>query len=117
MFRRLTALAAAILLLAAFMSGSTAEVTEEKKETGGKVTSVIWKDENGNPAAGPDGYAEIRYTYDASGVREAYFDVEGQPFQVSGGYYGRNVTRDGKNRIKSIEYLGKNGELTLNGMG
>ena len=117
MFRRLTALAAAILLLAAFMSGSTAEVTEEKKETGGKVTSVTWKDENGNPAAGPDGYAEIRYTYDASGVREAYFDAEGQPFQVSGGYYGRNVTRDGKNRIKSIEYLGKNGELTLNGMG
>ena len=55
MFRRLTALAAAILLLAAFMSGSTAEVTEEKKETGGKVTAVTWKDENGNPIAPPNG--------------------------------------------------------------
>ncbi len=117
MFRRLTALAAAILVLAAFTGGSTAEVTEEKKESGGKITSVIWKDENGKPAAGPEGYAEIRYSYDSSGVKETYFDADGKPYQVSGGYYGRTVTRDGKNRIKSIEYLGKNGELTLNGMG
>ena len=117
MIRRLTILTAAILLLAAFTGGGTAEVTEEKKETGGRTTSVAWKDENGKPAAGPEGYAEIRYTYDSSSVKEAYFDAEGAPFQVPGGYYGRNVTRDGKNRIKSIEYLGKNGELTLNGMG
>ena len=117
MIRRLAVLAAAILLLAAITGGSAAEVTEEKKETGGKVTAVTWKDENGNPATGPDGYAEIRYTYGSASVTETYFDADGQPFRVSGGYYGRTVTRDGKDRIKSIEYLGKNGELTLNGMG
>ena len=117
MIRGLAALAAAIVLLAAPMGGNAAGITEEKTDSNGRVTSVTWRDGNGQPAAGPEGYAEIRYEYKASGVQETYYDAEGKPFRVSGGYYGRNVVRDGKNRIKSIEYLGPDGELTLNGMG
>ena len=71
------------------------------------------EDENGNPAAGPGGYAEVRYTYGSSTVTEYYYDAEGNPCEAAGGYYGRTVTKDGKGQVKSIEYLGEDGKLTL----
>lgn len=107
---------AALMLLAPF-AGSLAEVTAEKTEMRGKVTQIIWKDENGTVTAGPEGYAEIRYTYDKKGTTEKYFDAEGAPYLMAGGYYGRIVAKDDRGNIGSVAYLGENGELTVNSLG
>lgn len=114
--KRWTAMAVAVLLLTPF-AGSTAEVTAEKTENRGKVTEITWKDENGTAAPGPEGYAVIRYTYKGQDTTEQYFDADGEPFQTGGGYYGRIVTKDGRNNISAVSYIGKNGELTVNSLG
>jgi len=114
--KRLAALAAAMLLAVSAGAG-LAEVSEEKTMVSGKVASVTWKDENGVPAAGPEGYAEVRYIYGRGYTKETYFDAEGKPFETAGGYCGKAVTRDGKDKITKIEYFGADGQLTLNSMG
>ena len=115
--KRLTLLAAAALLLWMPARESRAEVTEEKTEERGRVTSVVWKDENGTPAAGPEGYAEVRYAYEYQKVTENYFDADGNPFEAPGGYCGRIVTKDSRDLLTSVEYLGADGNLTMTAMG
>lgn len=113
--RRWTAIAAALLLLMPAGRG-LAEVTAVKQEDQRhRVTEITWKDEQGNPAAGPEGYATVRYEYDHNKTTEKYFDEEGFPYEMPGGYYGRAVTRDSFLRI--VEYLGINGKLTQTRMG
>ena len=115
--QRWTALAMAALLLLAPFAGSLAEVTAEKTEARGKVTEITWKNENGTVTAGPEGYAVIRYTYKGSDTTENYYGADGEPYQTGGGYYGRIVTKDGRNNISAVSYIGKNGELTVNTLG
>lgn len=113
--KRWTAFAAALLLLLPGSRG-LAEVTAERKEDQRhRVTEITWKDEQGNPASGPDGYTTVRYEYDHNKTTEKYFDSDGFPYEMPGGYYGLAVTRDSFLRI--VEYLGINGKLTLTRMG
>ena len=112
---RIAALAAALLLVP--WAGSHAEVTAEKIMDRKQVQSVTWRDENGNMAPGPEGYAQVQYEYAYQVVTERYFDAEGMPCKSAGGTYGKTVTRDTRNRIASIEYLGLDGQLMANAMG
>ena len=113
--RRIIALAAAVLLLAHVCAGF-AETKEEKRDNRDRVTEITWKDDHGNPVAGPNGYAVIRYAYQGQKTTETYFDASGNPYKMPGGYYGRAVTLGNKNRISQIEYLGSDGRLTMTEM-
>ena len=104
-----------ILVLAAFPA--TGEISARNTEENGRITETVWTDDNGNPAAGPEGYARVQYTYKREETIEKYYDTEGQPYQVSGGYYGKRVMRDGRGNITETEYLDENGERTLNRKG
>jgi hypothetical protein len=94
-----------------------AEISARNTEENGKVTETVWLDDNGNPAMGPEGYARVRYTYKREETIEKYFDTDGQPCQVNGGYYGKRIMRDGRGNITEIEYLDAQGNRTLNRKG
>ena len=94
-----------------------AEISARNTEENGKVTETVWLDDNGNPAMGPEGYARVRYTYKREETIEKYFDTDGQPCQVRGGYYGKRIMRDGRGNITEIEYLDAQGNRTLNRKG
>ncbi len=94
-----------------------AEISARNTEENGKVTETVWLDDNGNPAMGPEGYARVRYTYKREETIEKYFDTDGQPCQISGGYYGKRIMRDGRGNITEIEYLDAQGNRTLNRKG
>ena len=96
---------------------ASGETTEKHYEENGRIKETVWEDENGLPAAGPDGYYSVRYAYKQNGTYETYFDADGQPFRVNGGYYGRRVLKDGRGNIIEIEYLDENGNRTLNRQG
>ena len=113
--RRVTAWAAAVLLLLAAGTGAQAEITAEKKTERGRVTEITWKDENGNVTAGPEGYATVRYEYAHQKTTETYYDAEGFPFETEGGYYGRIVSTD--SFLVTTEYIGINGKPTNTKMG
>ena len=104
-----------ICMLAVFPA--MGEISARNTEENGKITETVWIDNNGNPAAGPEGYACVRYTNKREETIEKYFDTEGLPFQVSGGYYGKRVARDGRGNITEIEYLDEKGNRTLNRKG
>ena len=112
MRRMILVMSIALSLL--LVSGGLAEVRQVSAETNGRVTQTDWKDDAGNLCAGPEGYATVRYSYKKDVTTETYFDAEGNPFRVAGGYYGRALTRDGKNRIIQEEFLDENGQRTLN---
>ena len=115
--RRVAAFAAAVMVAGAFAGCSRAETTAESITEKGRIVSTVWKDETGSPAAGPEGYAEIRYTYRGADTTEMYYDAEGKPFAVLGGYYGRTVTRDGKKRVTGITFLDSIGDRAVNALG
>ncbi|MBR3334017.1 MAG: hypothetical protein IKG23_06985 [Clostridia bacterium] len=114
--KRLTAWLATLLLCAAIPFSATADVTARNTEENGKLKETVWVDENGQPAVGPDGYYAVRYTYKQNDVIEKYYDADGKPFRVYGGYYGRRIQKD-KHGITEIEYLDENGNTTLNRQG
>ena len=93
------------------------EVKAVDIEEDGKIARTVWQDENGQPAAGPEGFAEVQYAYRKENTFEVYYDAEGQVYRTDGGYCGRRVKRDGKGNILEIEYLDENGERTLNRAG
>ena len=107
----------ALVLCMVLPFSALGEVKARNTEENGRITSTVWEDENGQPDAGPDGYAFVRYTYRQGSTIEKYFDAEGRPFRVYGGYYGRRVLKDGKGNITEIEYLDEKGERTLNRQG
>ena len=113
--QRITAWAAAALLLIAPGISARAEVTAEKTMERGRVTEITWKDENGNITAGPEGYATVRYEYAYQKTTETYYDAEGFPYETAGGYYGRIVSTD--SFLVITEYIGINGKLTNTKMG
>jgi len=115
--KRWIAAVLALSLLAAFAGSAGAEARPLEEKKNGKTVRVTWVDEADQPAAGPEGYACVRYTYSGKSVTESYTDTEGKPCMAGGGYYGRTETRDGKNRITEIRYLDAEGGLTLNAWG
>ncbi len=117
MTRRLTALAAAVVCLVMFCAAAGAETTARETYSGSKLSRINWEDENGEAAAGPDGYAEVRYTYQGQDRTERYFDADGNPYTVRGGYAGKTVTTDGKGQVTSVIYLDGKGDKTLNALG
>ena len=117
MIRKLSVLAAVFLLTALPLRAALGEVKPVETVEKGRVTRVVWQDDAGAPAAGPEGWAEIRYAYHGKDTEERYYTAEGTPFRMSGGYYGRIVTRDGKDRITAIWFLDENGEKALNDYG
>lgn len=94
------------------------DVSSRDIRENGKIKETVWEDENGKPAAGPEGYATVRYSYGKQGnTTEMYYDEAGKPFRVNGGYYGKRVQRDGKDKITEIEFLDETGKRTLNRQG
>ena len=115
--KRILAGITALVLCLAISFAAIGEVKEKSTEENGKIKETVWEDENGKPAAGPDGYHAVRYTYRQDGTIEKYYDTEGKPFRVNGGYYGRRIQKDGRGNITEIEYLDENGDRTLNRQG
>ena len=111
--RRIAAVAAGMYLLCA-CCGALADVKLQETRRGGRVTEAAWVDDQGKTTAGPDGYAIVRYTYKDRDTTEMYFNAEGEPCVSAGGYYGRIVTRDAKDRVSGIQYLDASGERMLN---
>lgn len=93
------------------------ETQQRNTEENGRIKMTEWLDGDGRPAAGPDGYASVRYTYKRESTTEMYFDEDGKPYEVAGGYCGMTVTKDGRGNITQIEYLDGNGDRTLNRKG
>ncbi|MBR6164612.1 MAG: hypothetical protein IKQ45_01640 [Clostridia bacterium] len=106
-----------VLYLLAAAGAGLAEVRAEETTQNGRVTEISWKDDRGEPAAGPEGYATVRYSYARNTTTERYYDEEGTPYRMQGGYYGKAVTTEGKNRVTEIVYLDENGEKTMTEMG
>lgn len=113
--RRMAAWAAAALLLVTPGIRAVAEVTADKTESRGRVTEINWRDENGNLAAGPEGYATVKYEYGYNKTTETYYDAEGFPYETAGGYYGRIVSLD--SFLVVTEYIGINGKPVNTRMG
>ena len=113
--RRIAAWAAAALLLVTPGIQAVAEVTADKTESRGRVTEINWRDENGNLAAGPEGYATVKYEYGYNKTTETYYDAEGFPYETAGGYYGRIVSLD--SFLVVTEYIGINGKPVNTRMG
>ena len=115
--RRITVLAAGIMCLVMLRGAAQAEVTPSETVERGKVTRIVWQDENGNITAGSGGYAEVRYSYKDNDATERYYNADGTPYTTQGGYCGRTLTRNGKGGITSIWYLDGDGAYTVNSMG
>ena len=114
--RRWTVLVLAAALLLVLMCGAQALQAVETTDSRGKLTGITWQDDDGNPAAGPEGYAEVRYTYDYTDgpkTTEMYFDAAGNPYRMPGGYYGRAVTLAYNGDVGQVEYLDEKGALTM----
>ena len=106
-----------LLLCVLIAAAASAELKAVSKEENGKIRETVWLDENGQPAAGPEGYATVRYSYKMDNIIEQYFDTEGRPYLADGGYYGKRVQKDGKGKITEIEYLDADGQRMLNKAG
>ncbi len=115
--KRFLAGIAAIVMCLMIPFAASADTAPRSTEENGRIKETVWEDENGQPAAGPEGYYAVRYTYRQESVFEKYYDAEEKPFRVDGGYYGRRVMKDGKGNITEIEYLDENGNRTLNRQG
>ena len=115
MKRILTMITTIILCITA--AAAAAEVHSKDIESNGKVTETVWLDENDQPAAGPEGYASVRYTYKREVTTEEYLDTDGKPVETTGGYYRKVVTKDGKGNVIQIDYQDQKGERTLNRWG
>ena len=110
-------IAAALILALGLMlcAGAGSEATAVDTEENGRVTKTVWTDEAGNLTAGPEGYAEVRYTYKGkTETTEKYFDENGAPFLSAEGCHGKRTTLDGKGRVVQIDWLDAAGEKTLN---
>ena len=107
---------AAVCLLT--LTAACAEIQSVTKMDGGVVTRVYWQNvETGKKTTGPEGYAEVRYTYKKNETTETYFDADGAPCAGAAGVYGKKEIRDGKDQVTEIQYLGENGQLMLNSQG
>ena len=112
LFGWLTGLVILCLVFGAFAAPELKESTKN-----GKVVRREWTDESGNTVTGPEGYAYVTLSYSGTTVTEKYFDAEGQPAEVTGGYYGRMLTYGNKHRLEEVVYLDADGKKANCGMG
>ena len=115
--RRFLAGITAVILCLLIPLNALGDIKPRDIQENGIVRETVWEDDNGQLAAGPDGYASVRYSYGKQGTIEMYYDAAGNPFRVNGGYYGKRILKDGKNNITEIEFLDENGKRTLNRQG
>ena len=115
--KRRTAFILVLVLCVLALTGSLAEARPVSTEENGRVVRTVWTDDAGEACTGPEGYAEVRYSYTRETETEKYFDAAGEPCMDRNGTYGRTVTRDGKGQVIQIEYLGADGKRTLNNLG
>ena len=108
---------AALIALAALPVAGNGEAGWQQTVKYGKVTQETWMESDGTVLAGPEGYATVTYSYDKSDTTERYYDEQGNPYRMNGGYYGRIVGRDSKKQITGITYLDANGQRTMNDWG
>ena len=82
------------------------------KDRPGLVTADGWYDTDGNPAAGPDGYARVEYSYRRTMLlRTAYYGPDGKPvFNAKAGFAIKEYT-EAYNRYSELNYYGADGEL------
>ena len=76
-------------------------------------TADGWYDTEGNPAAGPDGYARVEYEYRNSKIKKiTYLDTDGNLFyNAAEGYAIKEYSFKGM-RYTDLSYFGADGELT-----
>ena len=76
-------------------------------------TADGWYDTEGNPAAGPDGYARVEYEYRNSKVKKiTYLTADGDLFyNAKEGYAVKEYSFKGM-RYTDLSYFGADGELT-----
>ena len=109
-----------LMLLMAVVAGGTAAVGETQVRETVKRDKVVrreWVDENEQPAAGPEGYASVSYTYEKASVTEMYYDTDNQPFRMPGGYYGKTSVYGTAKRLTDVYYLDERGKPAVNGSG
>jgi len=113
--KQLAAMLAAVLVMLPVMSLGEREKQETVK--GGKLTEERWVDEAGTLTPGPEGWARVQYAHTKEGITEMYFDADGAPFEMPGGYFGRAMSYDNKKRVTGITYLDETGEKKMNHQG
>ena len=106
-----------LLALVCVAGAAFAEAIPQDKVEGGKVTERTWLDETGAAVPGPMGCARVAYSYNQRSVTEKYYDAEGNPFRVQGGYWGKTTTTDGKGQVTEVLYLNEAGEVACNDQG
>ena len=109
--------AAAALLGLIWPLAGNGEASWQQTMKYGKVAQETWAESDGTVLPGPEGYATITYSYNKNETTEKYFDEKGEPYRMPGGYYGREITRDGKKQITGITYLDAEGKRALNDWG
>lgn len=82
------------------------------------IQETTYLDEYGNACIIDNGYAIVKHTYDFNNnvVCDIYYDLQLNPVQCVGGYYG--VRKEYKNGVYfAVNYLGKDMELINNSQG
>ena len=105
--KRIGMIAALALLLCMF--AAVAEPTMKETVKGGKVVRREWTDESGALTPGPEGYAYMTRSISGTTVTEKFYDAEGNPVMVTGGYYGQMLTYGNRHRLEEVVYLDQDG--------
>ncbi len=109
------------LLLAAMLAAVTvcgqAELRLNETKKGGKVVRREWLDESGALTNGPEGYAYVIRSFSGTTVTEKFYDAEGNPATLAGGYAGQMLTYGNRHRLEEIVYLDEKGKKTECGAG
>ena len=101
---------AGLLAFGLIMGCASMGLAEWKEETkGGKLSRRIWVDSEGNLSESPEGYSIVTFSYSGTSVTEKYFDAEGTPVQLAGGYYSRVLTYGNRHRLEELVYLDDQG--------
>lgn len=102
----------ALLACLCLCAGACAEAVPVNTEENGKIVQTVWT-ENGEPAAGPEGYSTVRYSYRGNEKTEKYYSATGEACMSSEGCYGKKTLTD-KGQVTQVEYLDISGERMLN---
>lgn len=99
-------------MLTALAFGGGAEITQREKTKGGKVVRREWVDESGALVPGPEGYAYVIRSFSGTTVTEKFYDPDGNPAVLAGGYAGQMLTYGNRHRLEEIVYLDEKGNRT-----
>ncbi|MBR2823409.1 MAG: hypothetical protein IKE24_06975, partial [Clostridia bacterium] len=88
----------------------------ERTYKNGRFVKDAYYGADGELCAGPKGYAYVELEYDNGEnkpTREAYFDAQGQPYRMAGGYYILTRKYAQKSRVTEEAYYDAEGNPTL----